>query len=104
MLTAFSTHHFSDVMLDRFSSDIRRAFDRLMGKTGVAMLDGVFVTATLAASANSVNHKLGHTPLGWIVTRQSAPAHVYESSAAPFTTTTIALTASAQVTVTLWVF
>lgn len=59
---------------------------------GVLLVDGV----------NIINHGLGRTLTGWIVTDQDGPAQLYRS--APLNNTTLTLTSSASVVVNLEVF
>jgi len=56
----------------------------------------------ITTGVNVINHKLGQTPQGWIVTDQDASCTFYRS--APFNDLTLSLTASANTTISLWVF
>lgn len=68
------------------------------------LLDGVLVTnVALNTTPTKVEHKLRRAPLGYIIVRQNANSVVYESSK-DLPTSFITLTASAAVTVDLWVF
>lgn len=67
------------------------------------MSNGNFVNGVvLASGSNVINHKLGRTPQGWMITDRNGAATVYRSAA--FNPLTLTLTASAAVTVTLYVF
>ncbi len=58
--------------------------------------------AIVAGTPETVYHKLDRTPEGWLVVRRSASAVVFESGT--FDATEITLDASANVTVTVWVY
>lgn len=60
---------------------------------------------SLASGSNSINHLLQRKPIGWFITRQRSAATVYDtqdSNQRP--ELTLNLTASAAVTVDLYVF
>jgi hypothetical protein len=71
-----------------------------------AILDGVLLKdLTLTPGANSIEHKLGRKPLGWIVVGLNASASIWDSQEAnTFKTRTLALNSSANCVVTLWIF
>ena len=56
---------------------------------------------SLTTGSNSIEHKLGRTPLGWIVVDRDGTATVYKSSA---NSRTLELTSSGSVDISLWVF
>lgn len=70
---------------------------------GIPILDGVLVNDQALASATTTtfNHKLGRKPQGYLITKRSAAADIYDTA---FTKTAMTLHASAAVTVSLWVF
>lgn len=104
MLQAFQTLNFPDQQVNRLQDNIAAVLAKLAGPSGIPFLDGVSVRVALANGANVVSHKLGRKPQGWFLTRKDAAVHVYETNAAPFTATSILLTASASVNVTIWIF
>lgn len=55
-----------------------------------------------SGTPETVYHKLDRTPEGWIVVRQSASASVFESGT--YDSTEITLDASANVTISVWVY
>jgi len=57
---------------------------------------------SLKTGANVINHTLGSTPIGWIVTDINAVASIYRSAA--FNSLTLTLTSSAPCVVSLAVF
>ena len=58
---------------------------------------------SLVANTNlTINHLLGKTQTGWIITDQSAAANVSRSQ--PFNDLTLTLVASADCTISLWVY
>jgi len=63
---------------------------------------GVYVSVSLVTGANVINHKLGRTPQGWILTDIQGAQTVYRSAA--FNDLTLTLTASGSVTISLYVF
>ena len=102
MLPGFEKLNLSDQQIQRFHDNVARGFAPLIGETGLAILSGRFVTATLAVGVNKISHKLGRSPQGWTVTDINAAATVYRS--ATFDAFTLQLTSSAICTITLWVF
>lgn len=62
-------------------------------------------SVSLVSGSNSINHKLGRKLQGWIIVRLRASATVYDTQDANQSpAVTLQLTASAPVTVDLWVF
>ena len=58
--------------------------------------------ALVANTPQSINHLLGKTQTGWILTDQNAAAEVYRTQ--PFNDLTLTLEASATCTISLWVY
>jgi len=70
----------------------------------VSLLDGrLLENVALSTSAVDVQHGLGRTPAGYLVMTQNASGSVFETKTAR-SSSSIRLTASASVTVDLWVF
>jgi hypothetical protein len=78
-----------------------RALSRFQIVQGVH-LEAVVVTVGI----NTLAHKLGRQPRGWVVTRQSAALGLYETAAQlnQRTARALVLTATVGGTVDLWVF
>lgn len=89
--------------LDRAQDSVARALDPLSNHP---LLDGVLLRGVaLAAGSNPVAHGLGRAPVGWWPTRRSSAATLYDTQSTNATPmATLALTASASITVDLWVF
>jgi hypothetical protein len=70
------------------------------------LVDGVLLQSIILLSGgNTINHKLGRRLKGWIVTRIRASATIYDTQDTNlFPDLTLKLTASANVTVDLYVF
>ena len=70
------------------------------------LLPGIILkNVALAASSNTIQHKLGRLLLGWFIVRQRASASIYDTQDTnPTPTKTLLLTSSAVVTVDLYVF
>lgn len=67
------------------------------------MSSGVYLkNLSLVSGSNVINHKLGKTPQGWIVIDIQAAETLYRSAA--FNDLTLTLTASGDVTASLYVF
>lgn len=86
--------------------NVQRAFrqilDRLNTIGGGALANGTLVRdVALTTSSVKVPHTLGRKPRGYIVTKRNANAVVYNGD---FSIRFLNLTASAAVTVDLWVF
>ncbi len=76
--------------------------ERLNRLLDIPFLDGTLLKdQALNSGANSVNHRLGRTPQGYLILKQSSAASIYGSAYADKTMT---LTASGAVTVDVWVF
>jgi len=56
----------------------------------------------LANGVNTINHLLGRTQQGWVITDVNFPATIYRSK--PFNATTLTLTSSAACVVNLLVY
>lgn len=72
---------------------------------GKQIIDGVLIKDIYIPAAGSinVNHGLGAKPRGWIVVRKDAYADIYEDES-PAPNTIVKLTATAEVTFSIWVF
>lgn len=68
------------------------------------LLQGKIITAIslLATTPLVINHGLGRTLVGWLLTDNTANAVVWRTS--PINSQTITLEASATTTISLWVF
>jgi len=56
----------------------------------------------LSAGVNVINHRLGRTPIGWVVSDSNAAVTVYRSQ--PFNDLTLTLTSSGGAVVSLLIF
>jgi hypothetical protein len=66
------------------------------------IVDGRHIAdVVLASGNNTITHKLGRKPVGWLVARKTAAADIYEVSA---DADRLVLNASAGVTITLWIY
>lgn len=71
----------------------------------IPILDGVLLeNIPLTVNSRQVQHKLGRRIRGWIIIKQNADAVIYDDSANYDNKTFIKLKATANVTVSLWVF
>lgn len=89
--------------VSRFQDNVEQTFLTITNK---AILNGVLIEdVSLTTSASNVAHGLGRPVIGYIVIKKSANAVVYDNES---TNTKkdqfIILRASANVTVSLWVF
>jgi hypothetical protein len=90
--------------LARFQMGVLTALRSLADAT---IADGARVEAlTLTTGANTVSHRLGRRPRGWILTRQSVVLGLYETDAqqAQRDDRFLYLTATAGGVADLWVF
>jgi hypothetical protein len=74
---------------------------------GRSLIDGVLIKdlAFTASVEKTVNHFLGREIEGWLVVKKNATADIWDGQATnPTPTRTLRLTASADVTISLWVF
>lgn len=93
----------SDPATQRFADDVTETLNPLFR---LPILNGRLIEGTVLASGdNSISHGLGRKLLGWIPVRCSAAVDLYDKQG----TNTVpdkllVLNASADVTVSLWVF
>ncbi len=87
-------------VIRQIQDNIEQAINPVLDK---AILDGVYLKSiTLSTgSVDKINHKLGRTPLGYIVVKRNANSVIYDSA---MDSKTISLNCSANVTISLWVF
>lgn len=89
--------------IQRVQDAVAVVFNSLLKKQ---ILDGRLIRDKfLDSSANpiSIDHGLGKAPRGWVIVKQDADANVYESTSST-PNATLELNATADVTVSLWVF
>jgi len=93
--------HADNQALVRVADNLRISINRILDS--IPFLDGVLAeNVALTTATSNVSHKLGRTPVGWLVVDKSADACVWRPSAAD--ATILPLTASAAVTVKVWIF
>lgn len=63
------------------------------------LISNVFLTT---AVPKAINHLLGRNPLGWFLTDQNSSATIWRTQ--PFNQYTLTLEASADITISFWVF
>jgi len=70
------------------------------------LLDGIILDdiSLVTGSSNTVNHKLGRAIKGWIIVRKGAQADVWENATQSLPKRNIILEASANCTVSIYVF
>jgi hypothetical protein len=88
------------------NSDVRRIQDLIVRWTnqllGISILNGILLeNVVLTSGSNEIEHKLDRVPKGWVVVDQNASATFYSSSK---TNRVLTLVASANATVSIWVF
>ena len=64
----------------------------------------ILSNVSLINGTNVINHKLGRTPQGWIVTDVQGAASIYRPSTAQFNDLTLTLISNAAVTASIGVF
>jgi hypothetical protein len=99
MLKPIGQLNTADSILQRIQGLLVGAINQL---NRVEILDGQAVTVTLSGTETKVEHGLGRLPCGWVVQDKTANQNVWRSG--EMTARHIPLTASAAVTVTLWIF
>lgn len=100
----FTTLQSSDAVLNRVQDNIAKQVNPALKSR---LSNGILlIGVVIGVSGVAVNHKLGRKLLGWFVTDQNANAVVWRSDyAAPVNAQAVLnLSASAVVTVNLWVF
>jgi hypothetical protein len=103
VLQKFARIHVTDQAIARLQDAVGKVLDVV---TAVQMLDGTLITSkAIATTTTKITHKLNRAYVGWWVVSPQGPGVVYEDANANVDkSTTIALRASADVTVSLWVF
>lgn len=91
---------FDDSKMTLFQQAIQDKFTEIFG---IAICNGLLLTdvSLVSASTTNVNHTLGRTAKGYVVVSKSANANIWNGT---MTDTVIPLHASADCTVSLWVF
>lgn len=99
----FSPLPSADPVLNVVQAQLQRI---LGGLVGVELLEGRLVEGvSLAAGSNEFAHGLGRVLRGWAVVRRSSAATLYDTQDTNTRADkTLQLTASATITVSLWVF
>ena len=64
-----------------------------------SQIDGIILAAGVA---KAINHNLGQLPNGWFVVDNVANSNIWRTQA--FTTTVLTLQASANTTISIWVY
>lgn len=103
MLPVFKKIRVEDRDLQMVQDSAATVFNIINNKQ---ILDGVLIEGVVllnASNPTSVSHGLGKEPRGWIVVKKDANADVY-SSASTTPKSTLNLNATADVTISLWVF
>lgn len=104
MISPFERIKTQDQDLRFLQDNVAAVFKDIAGRT---LLDGRLIEAIAitAGTAKTVSHNLGRKLVGWSVVRKDAGAEVWESiTNDTIPTRTIVLNASADVTISLWVF
>lgn len=85
---------------DRASSIWKSQIDPVLAN--LLVQGSLLKNISLTTGTNQVNHLLGQTQQGWMITDINGAAQIYRSQ--PFNDKTLTLTSDANVTVSLWVF
>lgn len=103
MLPTFTTKSTGDRVLDGTQQALAQAIQAVRDAPafGLVQLDDVKL---LAASDVAVRHTLGRPARGWLVVRKQVTADVWEGGAPPLPAQQLSLRASADCTVSLWVW
>lgn len=89
-----------DVQLTLWQTKWKSLLDPILGNE---LVNGIQLRNILLATGdNVINHRLGRTMQGWILTDQSANSLIYRSQ--PLNSATLTLNSSGPVTVSLWCF
>lgn len=99
LFPAFRRVRLKDKETEQLQSNVVQALQPLLKSP---IIDGVHLKdVALASGSNDVNHGLGRPIEGWIVTNRSGTATVHSTGS---NYKTLTLVASADVTVSIWVF
>jgi len=105
LISAFRKIVAKDHDLQRVQENAALAFKQVLEKE---LLDGIMVTATVAATATNISHTLGRLPLGFIVVDRQAVASGTEGNIVRTAWTdriiTLKTTGTGAVPLTLWIF
>lgn len=103
-LKKFVTVFTDDENLERLQSSLKSVLDVV---TDVQILDGTQLTnvSVKTGQSNFINHGLGRSPLGWIVTRKKSAADVWDAQDDNKSKDrTLDLRSDADVTLDIWIF
>lgn len=102
MIPAFRAIRTAVRDIQKLQDALSKVFNSILSKE---ILDGRLITGIVLSSSgtNEVDHGLGKPIRGWVVVAKNANANIYDSvSSTP--NATLILTATANVTISLWVF
>lgn len=86
--------------LGAIQDNLRRLIDNYIGTKEI--LDGIPLKAVeIGTGPTEINHKLGRTPLGYLITSKSGLGDIYDTAR---NTKTLTLISSVAVTADLWVY
>lgn len=95
---ALSKIKFEDYRLELLQQNVHRAID----ESKTILSDGRLIKdVVLTTAGRDIDHKLGRTPVGFLVISRNANANVWLTAKSA---TVLSLDSSATVTVDLWVF
>ena len=104
MIRGMKTINHDDLNTSFIQDNAKKAIDQLQGKD---IIDGLLLKniSLVSGTDKIIQHGLGRQWLGWIPVRKSATCDIFESSTINSALqSTIILRASANVTISLWVF
>lgn len=103
MLTPFRRTQTEDPEIRRLQDAAEASLSSVLDKR---VIDGRLIEdVSLSSGDNTIEHKLGRTLRGWIVTRLSAAVDIYDKqSTNNLTDLNLVLNSSGTATVSLWVF
>lgn len=90
-----------DSTINQLQNNIVLGVSQLQNQINSAPNNGIFVTTTLKAGVNTINHNLGAVPQGFIVTDIDAASTIYRIA---YAKATITLNASAPVNTIIYLF
>lgn len=86
--------------LSQIQDNITKILDHYVSEREI--LDGIPLSnIAVATTPTIISHKLGRTPLGYIITSKNGPGDIWDTAR---DSKTITLTSSAAVTCAIWVY
>lgn len=104
MIKAFKKFITKSIEVNKLQQNIEQALNPVLS---CPIIDGVLIkdVCLIAGKVNEIKHRLGRTPLGYIIVRKRADSRIWDlQDTNPSPTTTFSLACSHACQVDVWIF